>query len=171
MPRTHLKISLLFHGARCLSKAVSASVETGICWPIMAVIPHCYPNCYQSSSACHPEIKPTVITVTAAILLHGHKPSWQEETWALLRWCLSLAGKDTGNEDVVEPQEGATCSNHLIVVPRRTRVSKVVLCWLIRLDKAQPAPKLLFCVVLIECVTDKGPSFVQQCLFQMKPLF
>lgn len=48
--------------------AVTSSVETDICQPVMVVIPHCCSNCSQSGSACHPELQPAVKTVTAAIL-------------------------------------------------------------------------------------------------------
>lgn len=152
-------------------RVVTSSVETDICQPVMAVIPHCCSNCSQSGSACHPELQPAVRTVTAATLFTaisflgivdpdtaemapviGWKMQRDERLWGTLGRCNMFKPPDSGTSRHWSLQG---CS---------------LLTDTIGQDTVGP-PELLFRAVLIECVTDKGQSLGLWHLFQMKQLF
>lgn len=150
---------------------VTSSVESDICQPVMVVIPHCCSNCSQSGSACHPELQPAVRTVTAAILFTA----------------ISFLGMVDPDTAEMAPVIG--CKRHrderLQGTPGRCNMFKppdsgtsrhwgLGGCSLLTDKIGQGTvglPELLFRVVLIECVTDKGQSLGLWHLFQMKQLF
>lgn len=140
---------------------VASSVETDICQPVMAVIPHCCSNCSQSSSACHPELQPAVRTVTAAILFTAIS-------------FLGIVGPDTAETAPVigcqrhrdEGLWGALGRCNMFKPPDSGTSRRWSLwgCSLLTDKIGQGTvglPELLFRAVLIECVTDEGQSLGQ----------